>query len=1498
MAQVIKYQQGGSTSKKYGTFTIDGNKYEVDDEFLNQISSYGKSLDGDTAYQFSKITDALRSGANLSYDSSADRLDGDVNFDVTGKQENRLNKRRSRFGRMLGNTWKGKENTSRNAINALKGFTYIAPTPGGTDYDWSRGINIEYKKDKDGKYELVDGKRVFIQGANNIQALRRLDSIKDIINYTDNDTFKGYGKLDKQAYIDLYKRLGDDGIRALRDRIESGTWTDEDKLALDDIGLLLDNEPSAEEIAQKAAALNPEAHLEQKERERYQKAGWDYNARNIFGINDDGSVSIIDPELQQYIGSGDAWLNDEFKAEHGAYADYIPDKTGLFVINGKVYKGDNQDALSKVQKFLDFVAENKKTAGNASGIKQYWKDNTYSGWNNTSVDPEGNPIWSPYFQPNKYVSDISGRYIRQEGDPLIYEYLSDYNPEDNSQFDFAGHPLRDRAQRVYIDPVTKQVINYTGSLQEQSNRDAIEKYYQSNPRTAFNPYHTIGNRGGYKVVANTGSSNNPNTKAELYYNPENKEYYWYDENPGGNNLTLNNKLPSGSDKMRDYYWNIDPRLGEYIQQHPDVIKNPDVKNLISEMIQNAYLAGWFTTRRQTDFSSVMNKYPELYKLFTDLYKNQSLKFGNTRQTFSGSGGNRDIRSITTPEELESMGLAYRVQSNKNGGVLKHQIGGVATNRKSATRASQESIQQSNKKLRSAGQEKTIGDGTDLNTADKAELAALIADAASLGATFVPVYGNVAGAGIGAVGSLTGFGADVARDGLDWGDVGNLALNLGLDAATLLPGVGTGAKATKIAKALKSSKAIAKAVKYASTAVSLGSAAGGLTTAWNNIQDGSWTIKDIRTVLNGVRGIANLSRTKGSAKTKESSGDTVTLKSKSRELPDIKLNKSELQAIESTPKAQRADKLEELIINKIPKKAKTDQVTDVLAEYGVKKSGIDWNWRKPLKVSTNQNVSTKQFDFDKVAGNYRNPNELGWWNWNRSAALRDAKTNRNNPYFKDFARTQTSEIAHTPLEVIRRPEVDGNITRAQISEPNVSITSYRKAPITMPIYSNFAPDFGVFNITPDRRQYFDLNNKPIFYKKGGKVIKAAKGDKVTPWYGLNFNVNTQEPVVVRAVKPSKINNQQLEADMNSTFTDGQLDLDMQNTYNTGLNGLNKTNNSNKQSFYGGSGSGFLDRLENINPDMLLGIGDFITSARGINRTTQKMKDAIRKGMIGSQQQMPTEFYSQFSDNGLHRMYDDRVKNMRQYKTVTSDPNQVMTERLMRDMNVDQMIAERDTKFSQMIDQHRDKTLAQKQQYANIRNQIVNENKNRWYQGLAQLDMADANKVGQQTQNVKNLIYQFRQDNARDMQARQQAELASNQLQAQNTFEAEVNSKYRPLYTPEMQKTYATFEEFMNNKYPKEYAALRDKHFANFTIDQYNNGQAYSWFGRRKIDRYKIPYQYISPKPIRKTRVNKKGGKVQRYRDVDEQAFLDQQKAINKAVNDLNNNIIKLFLKMMS
>jgi hypothetical protein len=188
----------------------------------------------------------------------------------------------------------------------------------------------------------------------------------------------------------------------------------------------------------------------------------------------------------------------------------------------------------------------------------------------------------------------------------------------------------------------------------------------------------------------------------------------------------------------------------------------------------------------------------------------------------------------------------------------------------------------------------------------------------------------------------------------------------------------------------------------------------------------------------------------------------------------------------------------------------------------------------------------------------------------------------------------------------------------------------------------------------------------------------------------------------------VNNRNLQEEMNNTYQEGLLDLDMQNVNKSGLDIINKSPEA-TSGIYGHSPNNST-RL-GISTDSLLGLGDFIASTRGINRTSDKMKEAIRKGMRGSQQDFPAEYYSRFSDNGLHKMYDDRIKAMSQYKTTSNDPNQIIAEHLMRDLNIDRMKNERDTKFSQMIDQYNDKLLSQKQQYANIRSQIANENKNR-------------------------------------------------------------------------------------------------------------------------------------------------------------------------------------------
>lgn len=102
--------------------------------------------------------------------------------------------------------------------------------------------------------------------------------------------------------------------------------------------------------------------------------------------------------------------------------------------------------------------------------------------------------------------------------------------------------------------------------------------------------------------------------------------------------------------------------------------------------------------------------------------------------------------------------------------------------------------------------------------DTARIASSIADIGSMIAAFVPGYGTAVSAGLGIGSSLTTFGADVAEDGLDWGDIGNLGVNIGFDLLGAIPGGGAASKGVKIAKTLG---------KYASRAMAVIAATQGL-----------------------------------------------------------------------------------------------------------------------------------------------------------------------------------------------------------------------------------------------------------------------------------------------------------------------------------------------------------------------------------------------------------------------------------------------------------------------------------------------------------------------------------------------------------------------------------------------------------------------------------------------------------------------------------------------
>lgn len=251
---------------------------------------------------------------------------------------------------------------------------------------------------------------------------------------------------------------------------------------------------------------------------------------------------------------------------------------------------------------------------------------------------------------------------------------------------------------------------------------------------------------------------------------------------------------------------------------------------------------------------------------------------------------------------------------KEGGKIeKHQYGKVL-GQQGKTELKTINLKESDRKDASTGQSIGLGskDSKQWSSLDTMELAGAAADLAALGITIVDPT-NIGGAIAGAAGSLTNFGADIKRDGFQGKDLGRLALNLVLDAGTLIPILGDGLQGQKAIRAMKkAAPVLAKAIK-AGAIVGVGDA------VYNTIdkiaKGESFTISDVRRIINGISGGVTLSRTGLLNQTKHrvdvDPGLTVKGKPDSG-IADIKLSKEQIKEITDVPKAEQMKKLTEVL----------------------------------------------------------------------------------------------------------------------------------------------------------------------------------------------------------------------------------------------------------------------------------------------------------------------------------------------------------------------------------------------------------------------------------------------------------------------------------------------------------------------------------------------------------------------------------------------------------
>lgn len=179
-----------------------------------------------------------------------------------------------------------------------------------------------------------------------------------------------------------------------------------------------------------------------------------------------------------------------------------------------------------------------------------------------------------------------------------------------------------------------------------------------------------------------------------------------------------------------------------------------------------------------------------------------------------------------------------------GGIpIRYQEGGILRNSISSDLQDKQSASMSD-----------VFSGESLSAADKADLTALALDVAGLASTAAFGVGNAVGAATGLGSTISTAIADYKRDDdWSWSDTGNLILNLGMDAATLIPGLGTMAKGAKVTKAIKTAAPI---LRKTFTALGLGTSL----TALGKVMSGEeLTINDWRLLANGLNAVTGISR---------------------------------------------------------------------------------------------------------------------------------------------------------------------------------------------------------------------------------------------------------------------------------------------------------------------------------------------------------------------------------------------------------------------------------------------------------------------------------------------------------------------------------------------------------------------------------------------------------------------------------------------------------------
>lgn len=1071
MAQVKKLQKGG----KY--FLFNGLKIEQGDKNYEQLKA--QALNGNRAAQR-----MLATVESDSYDNSMEvnttgnsvdfkNVDMEYRNDRTGDQ---FSKGDSWWRRNISRTKEGKDYISD--FTKLKFNLDDANSTEPSEKASKKSIAYQTRlfNYNDGKYDTY-----------NMDNAAHEKTVRDIANYFSygnaEEAAKHYdvsGIDDINALWTIYNNAVSSGqkidfenfINNVRAERRTKDWDDPTYRILKNFGFTGYDPQAAEEVASKndaalaAAGFDPEKY------------------RNLVTFDPDGNLVLTDAFANSFgdynNANGNYWFNDEWynNMKPNGQANTYDALRGYMSIGKKLYKQDSQQAL-------DFV--------NNSGYYDKNKANQFVDANDIMQSLWGSSIGYDKYDPNNYhnawMADKAG---------IQYRGLSGYD-------------------------VGKDAFGRDNQL--------IEYYDDSDARNVYGlintPRYAIldGNGDFVKDVdISTLTSNGTPSAAEVSLNP------LLDASSGEIFAGKYQQLFQGNNGLSDLRVFIDPNTGETVIQDADlkkdqrgkaiklptevaktikdskwfeyISKNKQAKDrfyqALSQLTSSAVgdvltadnISGWWVGRKSSlikDFQRAGYSKDEAEQ-FADAMEKWTR---NARSAFRSKGISPDQASRTSAVIYDPI----QTNAYKNDGTIqKHQYGkliGESKGTKGTTKVNKVSGDtDSIKKSFGFGSK----DSKQWSSVDTATALALLSDIGSAGLAFAP-GANVASALAGAAGSTSTFFADAKRDGLDWGDIGSYGLNLLMDAGTLIPFAGGAIKTAKVVKAIK--KAAPTLIKAASM-YGLGDA---FVNTVDKISKGeSFTLDDVRRIVNGVSGGLTLSRTGLlPAKGKKTTGDSLTIKSKQQGVDDLTLDKDDLKAIANeTSSEKQAKKLVDIISTKTGKApneiANTFNLDDVITES----NSLQWKFWKGKKKTNAVNLPKSKTKLvpltnEEMIAQSKNRNALQNWFYGTGKSQRKFQQ-AFDPNRPDML---THTIGRDPDPITRRTihaDPEGNFVSWGDEHTFIPIWNSTKATSThynpLSGYQIWMPNITSPTQLQEERYY--PGTAPVYNFKQGGILKGQYG----------------------------------------------------------------------------------------------------------------------------------------------------------------------------------------------------------------------------------------------------------------------------------------------------------------------------------------------------------------------------------------------------------------------